>query len=50
MGRTHTSQWFSKNKSSVTWAEDASGVSKTDKNVETVKELVLKNCEVSNTL
>jgi len=50
MGKTHISQWFSKFKSSVTWAEDVSVVSKTDKNVETVKELVLKNCEVSNTL
>jgi len=50
MGRTHISQWFSKFRSSVTWAEDASVVRKTDKNVETVKELVLKNCEVSNTL
>jgi hypothetical protein len=50
MGRTHISQWFSKNTSSVTWAEDASVVSNTGKNVETVKEFVLKNCEVSSTL
>lgn len=33
----------------MTWAEDAAVVRKTDKNVETVKVLVLKNCEVSNT-
>jgi hypothetical protein len=50
MGRTHICQWFSKFKSSVTWAEDASVVSNTDKSVETVKELVLKNSKVSNTL